>query len=46
MGGRAGATAVRQAIDAALGGVSLNEYAKTKEELRAALKKWGYIKPK
>ncbi len=45
-GGRAGAIAVRQAIDAALGGVSLREYAKKSEELRSALEKWGFIKPK
>lgn len=45
-GGRAGATAVRQAIDAALKGVPLDEYAEGRGELKAALKKWGYIRPK
>ncbi len=45
-GGRAGAAAVRQAIDAALGKVPLGEHAKTKRELRRALAKWGYIRPK
>ncbi len=46
LGGRAGAAAVRQAIDAALKSVSLGEYAKTRKELRGALEKWGYAKPK
>lgn len=45
-GGRAGAMAVRQAIDAALEGISLDEYAKTRKELKGALEKWGYTKPK
>ena len=45
-GGRAGAAAVRQAIDAALKGISLDEYAKRRKELRGALEKWGYVKPK
>ncbi|TEU13833.1 MAG: ribulose-bisphosphate carboxylase large subunit, partial [Hadesarchaea archaeon] len=45
-GGRAGASAVRQAIDAALNDVSLDEYAKKRKELRGALEKWGYVKPK
>jgi ribulose-bisphosphate carboxylase large chain len=45
-GGRAGAIAVRQAIDAALRGVSIKEHAKKSEELRSALGKWGFIKPK
>ena len=45
-GGRAGAIAVRQAIDAALDGISLREYAKEREELRGALEKWGFLKPK
>lgn len=45
-GGRAGAAAVRQAIDAALKGISLDEYAKKRKELRGALEKWGYVKPK
>ncbi len=46
LGGRAGAAAVRQAIDAALKGISLEEYGKTKKELRGALDKWSYTKPK
>lgn len=46
MGGRAGAKAVRQAIDAALDGISLEEKSKGSVELRKALEKWGYIKPK
>ena len=45
-GGRAGGAAVRQAIDAALKGISLDEYAKRRKELRGALEKWGYVKPK
>ncbi|MBN2488583.1 MAG: type III ribulose-bisphosphate carboxylase [Methanosarcinaceae archaeon] len=40
IGTTAGATACRQAIDAALGGVTLEEYAKTHSELEAALSKW------
>ncbi len=35
-----GATAVRQAVDAVLHGVSLKEYAKTHKELQAALEIW------
>ena len=37
----AGAKAMRQAVDASLKGISLKEYAKTHEELKEALKKWG-----
>ncbi|MGP8330337.1 MAG: type III ribulose-bisphosphate carboxylase [Methanosarcinaceae archaeon] len=37
----AGATACRQAVDAALKGISLREYAKTHAEIKAALEKWG-----
>ncbi len=37
----AGAKAMRQAVDATLEKVSLKEYAKTHEELRDALEKWG-----
>jgi ribulose-bisphosphate carboxylase large chain len=37
----AGAMAARQALEAALSNVSLNEYAKDHSELRRALKKWG-----
>ena len=39
---RAGATAMRQAIDAFMNNVPLEEYAKTHEELRLALETWGY----
>jgi ribulose-bisphosphate carboxylase large chain len=46
MGGRAGAMAVRHAIDAAIEGVSLEEKSKGSVELRRALEKWGYTKPK
>lgn len=37
----AGARAMRQAIEACLNGVSLEEYAETHKELRAALESWG-----
>ena len=40
-GTKAGATAIRQAIDAVLEGSSLFDYAKTKPELKKALEKWG-----
>jgi len=40
-GTKAGATAIRQAIDAVLEGSSLIDYAKTKPELKKALEKWG-----
>ncbi len=39
-GTAAGARAMRQAVDAALKGISLKEYAKTHSELKEALKKW------
>jgi ribulose-bisphosphate carboxylase large chain len=45
-GGRAGAAAVRQAIDAAMEGVDLEEYAEGAPELRAALDTWGKIRPR
>ena len=35
-----GATAMRQAVDAVMEGVSLQEYAKTHKELKKALEKW------
>ncbi len=44
-GPRAGAAAVRQAIDAYLKGVPLDEYAEEHKELKKALEKWGYVKP-
>jgi len=44
-GTKAGAVSVRQAIDAVMSNVSLKEYAKTHQELKEALGKWGYIVP-
>jgi ribulose-bisphosphate carboxylase large chain len=41
----AGGKAVRQAIEAYLSKIPLDEYAKKHEELNAALRKWGYIRP-
>ena len=40
MGTAAGATACRQALEASLEGISLQEYAKTHKELELALGKW------
>jgi ribulose-bisphosphate carboxylase large chain len=40
-GTEAGARAVRQAVDAVLGGYKLEEYAKRKPELRKAIEKWS-----
>jgi ribulose-bisphosphate carboxylase large chain len=45
-GPRAGARAVRQAIDATNKKISLEGYAKKHEELKQALDKWGRLKPK
>jgi len=45
-GTRAGAMAVRQALEAYYQGIPLEEYAKTHRELAEALKKWGRAKPK
>lgn len=45
-GTRAGAMAVMQAIEAAMEGIELNEYAKKHEELQQALEKWEFLKPK
>lgn len=36
-----GAIAMRQAVDAVMDGISIEEYAKNHEELRLALEKWG-----
>ena len=44
-GPAAGAKAVRQAIDAVVEGVPLEEYAKTHKELARALEKWGTVTP-
>jgi len=41
LGTRAGAMAVRQALDAALGGIPLAEYSSTHKELKVAMEKWG-----
>lgn len=40
-----GARAVRQAIDAIMEGIPLEEYAKTHKELARALEKWGTVTP-
>lgn len=44
-GPKAGATAVRQSIEATIKGVPLGEYAREHRELRRALEKWGFAKP-
>jgi len=44
-GPRAGAAAVRQALEAINSGIPLEEYAKTHRELARALEKWGFTKP-
>jgi ribulose-bisphosphate carboxylase large chain len=44
-GTKAGAKAFRQAIDASLTGNNLKDYAKTHNELKIALNKWGSHKP-
>lgn len=41
MGARAGAAAMRQAIDAAMKGIDLRKYAEDHEELREAIRVWG-----
>ncbi len=43
-GTRAGATAMRQAVDATLRNISLKNYAKTHIELKEAIGKWGIYK--
>ncbi|MBT4376393.1 type III ribulose-bisphosphate carboxylase [archaeon] len=40
-GTRTGAEAMRQAVDATIGGKTLRQYAKDHEELKQALEKWG-----
>jgi ribulose-bisphosphate carboxylase large chain len=40
MGTAAGATACRQALEASIDGISLQEYAKSHKELKVALGKW------
>jgi len=44
-GTRKGAIALRQALEATLSGIPLDDYARTHEELRAALDKWGFTRP-
>lgn len=45
LGSEAGARAMRRALEATLEGVSLEEAAKSSEELAAALKRWGTAPP-
>ncbi|RLI80075.1 type III ribulose-bisphosphate carboxylase [Archaeoglobales archaeon] len=42
----AGAKALRQAIDASIENTPLDDYAEEHEELRLAIEKWGFVKPK
>ncbi|MEM4681732.1 MAG: type III ribulose-bisphosphate carboxylase [Ignisphaera sp.] len=44
-GPRAGAAAVRQALEAIVKGIPLDDYARDHPELRKALEKWGYVRP-
>ncbi len=44
-GALAGAKAVRQALDAIMNGIPIEEYAKTHRELARALEKWGRVRP-
>lgn len=44
-GPAAGAKAVRQALDAIMQGIPLEDYAEAHKELAKALEKWGRIKP-
>ncbi|MGC9156892.1 MAG: type III ribulose-bisphosphate carboxylase [Candidatus Micrarchaeia archaeon] len=41
----AGAKAMRQAIEASIEGIDLEEYAKSHKELNEALQYWGHLKP-
>lgn len=45
-GTRAGARASMQAIEAFMGGIDLREFAKSHAELREALRKWGFMRPR
>ena len=45
-GTRAGARAVMQAIEATMDGIDLNEFSKKNKELKQALGKWEYYRPK
>jgi ribulose-bisphosphate carboxylase large chain len=42
LGTRAGATAMRQAVDATMKGIPIEKYAKEHKELKVALEKWGF----
>lgn len=44
-GATAGATAMRQALDAALNGITIEEYAKEHKELGRAIEQWGVFVP-
>lgn len=44
-GPRAGAAAVRQALEAIAKGVPIDVYAETHKELKKALEKWGHVIP-
>jgi ribulose-bisphosphate carboxylase large chain len=46
MGGVAGAKAIRQAIDASIQKINLEDYSKSHVELRTALNQWGSTRPK
>jgi ribulose-bisphosphate carboxylase large chain len=45
-GTRAGAAAARQAVDAFMKNIPLEEYAKTHPELQKALQRWGTFRPR
>jgi len=45
-GSRAGAKALRQAIEASLQNIPLEDFAESNAELRKALEKWGKVSPK
>lgn len=45
-GTRAGARAVMQAIEATMDGIGLDEYPGDHIELKQALEKWEYYRPK
>ena len=45
-GAEKGARAVRQAVEAYVAGVSLKKFAEDHEELKEALEKWGFVRPR
>ncbi len=45
-GPKSGAAALRQAINATISNISLKTYAEEHKELKTALEKWGFTKPK